>query len=60
MGCYKKLTTVLSACVLLTGCGTTIPSLTEFWGGPDDSKRMVNAIVHQVRCELKQSFKIWQ
>jgi hypothetical protein len=57
MGCYKKLTTVLSACVLLTGCGTTIPSLTEFWGGPDDSKRMVNAIVHQVRCELKQSFQ---
>jgi hypothetical protein len=41
----------------LSGCGTYVPELEEFWGSPDDVSVKVNAITSQVKCELGESVK---
>ena len=30
-----------AVCLLLTGCGTYVPDIQEFWGTPDDTGRAV-------------------
>jgi hypothetical protein len=41
--------------VSLAGCGTSVPSITEFWGDRDSSVLAVNAVANQLQCELKRS-----
>lgn len=37
----------------LSACGTVTPDIQEFWGTPADAQIRVNAIIAQVRCELR-------
>jgi hypothetical protein len=41
----------------LAACGTYVPELEEFWGGPDDVSNKVNLITSQVKCELRESVR---
>jgi hypothetical protein len=44
----------LTTCIL-TGCGTFVPEIQEFWGDPNDVAFKVNAISSQVECELSEA-----
>ena len=48
---------VLLASIELSGCGTYVPEIEEFWGSPDDVSIKVNAITSQVKCELGESVR---
>jgi hypothetical protein len=54
--CKKLLSAVLSASVL-SGCGTLVPEVQEFWGTEDDNVEKVNAIVGQIACEIGQAVR---
>jgi hypothetical protein len=41
--------------LLLTGCGTYVPDIQEFWGTPEDARNKVNKISAQVVCELRRA-----
>lgn len=41
--------------VLLTGCGTYVPEIEEFWGNHLDATYKVNKIAGQVVCELREA-----
>ncbi len=40
---------------LLSGCGTYVPDIQEFWGTPEDATYKVNKISAQVVCELRRA-----
>jgi hypothetical protein len=44
-----------SALSLLSGCGTYVPDIQEFWGTPDDATFAVNQVSAQVVCELRKA-----
>jgi len=44
-----------AVCLLLTGCGTYVPDIQEFWGTPDDTKHNVTKVAGQVVCELRRA-----
>jgi hypothetical protein len=39
----------------LSGCGTYVPDIQEFWGTPHDASIKVNKIAGQVTCELHKA-----
>lgn len=41
--------------VVLTGCGTVVPDIQEFWGTREDAAKKVTAISGQVVCELRRA-----
>lgn len=49
---------ILPLCVaaLLTGCGTYVPGIQEPPGDAADEQALINSIVHNVKCELRDSF----
>lgn len=55
----RRLRKVLPCLVLieLSACGTRVPEIQEFWGGPDDTQIRVNAIAGQVDCELREGIR---
>ncbi len=46
---------VLGMLLSLSGCGTQVPRLTEFWGDADSSHLAIIAVVNQLQCELKNA-----
>jgi hypothetical protein len=42
---------------VLAACGTVTPDIQEFWGTPEDAQIRVNAIIAQVRCELRAAVR---
>lgn len=47
---------LLGASVLaLSGCGTFVPDIQEFWGTPEDATIKVNKVSAQVVCELRRA-----
>jgi hypothetical protein len=42
-------------CVFLSGCGTYVPDIQEFWGTPEDARNKVDKISAQVVCELRRA-----
>jgi hypothetical protein len=44
-----------AAATFLTGCGTYVPDIQEFWGTPADATFMVNKVSAQVVCELRRA-----
>jgi hypothetical protein len=53
---YKMMSTVVAFGVL-SGCGTYVPDLQEFYETPLDGQRMVMAIVEQVQCEVQNAVR---
>jgi hypothetical protein len=49
---YKMISTMF-AIGLLSGCGTYVPDLQEFYEAPHDVGPMVEAVVEQVQCEVQ-------
>ncbi|MGB6176371.1 MAG: hypothetical protein WBF43_08550 [Methylocella sp.] len=54
---YKMISTVFAFGVL-TGCGTYVPELHEFYQTPVEARTMIKAIVDQVQCEVKNAVQI--
>ena len=44
-----------SLTISVSGCGTQVPSITEFWGNRDSSEKAVQAVAEQIHCELKRA-----
>lgn len=49
---YKMLSTMLVVS-LLSGCGTYVPEIQEFYEAPHGVATMIDAIVNQVQCEVQ-------
>jgi hypothetical protein len=45
------------AATLVSGCGTYVPDILEFWGDANDAQIKVNAIASQIQCELGQAVR---
>jgi len=58
MSTFLKAIIGLVCVVQLSGCGTYTPEFQEFWGTSDDNDDRINAIVHQVKCELRRAFRL--
>jgi hypothetical protein len=50
-----KILATLLAVISVSGCGTYVPDLQEFWGTPEDATIKVNKIAGQVVCELHRA-----
>jgi hypothetical protein len=48
--------------IVLTGCGTVVPDIQEFWGQPKDAGDKVEQISAQVVCELRRAVQrvLWE
>lgn len=48
--------------ILLSGCGTVVPDIQEFWGTPNDASEKVEQISSQVVCELRRAVQkvLWE
>ena len=44
-----------TAAVMVSGCGSVVPDIQEFWGTPTDATIKVNKISAQVVCELRRA-----
>ncbi|MGA2891377.1 MAG: hypothetical protein ABSE22_00820 [Xanthobacteraceae bacterium] len=51
----SKIFLILAAAGGLSGCGTYVPDIQEFWGTPEDATFKVNKIAGQVVCELRRA-----
>ncbi|MFQ3453890.1 hypothetical protein PMN64_11295 [Bradyrhizobium sp. UFLA01-814] len=48
--------------IALSGCGTVVPDIQEFWGTPKDAANKVEQISAQVVCELRRAVQrvLWE
>ncbi|MEA2876416.1 MAG: hypothetical protein QOF14_1612 [Hyphomicrobiales bacterium] len=53
----RKLLLSVFGASLLSGCGTYVPDVLEFWAGENDLGFKVNAVTSQVQCELAQAVR---
>jgi hypothetical protein len=51
----KRLTLTCFLNLLLAGCGTYVPNIQEFPGGPAAGQQLVTAIVGNVKCEVQDA-----
>ena len=51
----KRLTLACFLNLLLAGCGTYVPDIQEFPGGPAAGQQLVTAIVGNVKCEVQDA-----
>jgi hypothetical protein len=65
MSHWQKRTTLILSLGLplaVAGCGTGVPGIQEFWGGPEDTTTKIQQISFQAQCEigksLEQIFKV--
>ncbi len=52
-----KMMSALCAFGVLGGCGTYVPDLQEFYQKPEDGRVLVQAIVSQVQCEVRNAIQ---
>jgi hypothetical protein len=53
-----KMMSALCAFGVLSGCGTYVPDLQEFYQTPEEGRVLVQAIVSQVQCEVNNAVRV--